>query len=190
MRPHRLDRRPPGARRLFLACAAAALLLALPLRPALAQDGARAPVGRPWLASVNHVVDGDSIWVRPSDGGARVKLRLQGIDAPEICQPAGAESRAALQALALGERVRISVHAHDRWGRGIAQVVRLRGQIDLAQAMVAQGWAWTDGYRGRRGPYAAAEARARAAGRGVFGAPDAQPPADFRRQHGPCQHAE
>ena len=193
MATHRSDRPPPRLPRLArlvpVLRAAALLALAWPVA-ALAQDGARAPVGEAWLARVSYVVDGDSIWVRPEDGGARVKLRLDGIDAPEICQAAGIESRAALQALAQGERVRVTVRAHDRWGRGIASVVRLRGRLDLAQSMVSQGWAWTDAYGWRPGRYAAAQAQARAAGRGLFAAPDVQLPAEFRRQHGPCPPAE
>ena len=63
--------------------AACVLWLAL---PAAAQDGAGPQFGMPWLARVNYVVDGDSIWVRPDGGGARVRLRIDGVDAPEICQ--------------------------------------------------------------------------------------------------------
>ena len=176
------------ARRYFIACGAAALVLCLAPPFAQAQDGADR-AGQPWLARVSYVVDGDSIWVRPEDGGNRVRLRLDGIDAPEICQAHGAESRQALQALALNQRVRVTVRARDRWGRAIASVVRLRGQLDLAQTLVAQGWAWTDAYGGRPGKYARAEAEARAADRGLFAKPDPQTPADFRRRHGPCQPA-
>ena len=49
------------------------------------------------LAQVTHVTDGDTLWVRPLAGGEAFKLRLQGLDAPEICQDWGLESRAALQ---------------------------------------------------------------------------------------------
>ena len=38
---------------------------------------------------VTHVTDGDSLWVRPASGGAPRQIRLQGIDAPEICQAFG-----------------------------------------------------------------------------------------------------
>ena len=64
--------------------------------------------GMPWLARVNYVVDGDSIWVRPDGGGTRVRLRIDGVDAPEICQTFGPESRQALQQLALNQRVRVT----------------------------------------------------------------------------------
>ncbi|MBS0437681.1 MAG: thermonuclease family protein, partial [Proteobacteria bacterium] len=47
---------------------------------------------------VTHVSDGDTVWVKRDDAPRRkpVKLRLAGIDAPERCQPWGAEASAAL----------------------------------------------------------------------------------------------
>lgn len=161
------------------------LVLALAL-PASAQDGQGPQVGVPWLATVSHVVDGDSIWVRPEGGGARVRLRIDGVDAPEICQTHGAESRQALQTLALKQRVRVTVWARDRYGRAIASVVRLQGDVDVGERMVADGWAWTDGYGMRRGKYWRDEAAARWAGKGLFAERWPEAPADFRRRHGPC----
>ena len=163
--------------------AACVLWLAL---PAAAQDGAGPQFGMPWLARVNYVVDGDSIWVRPDGGGARVRLRIDGVDAPEICQTFGPESRQALQQLALNQRVRVTVWARDRYGRAIATVVRLQGDIDVGEYMVSGGWAWTDGHGMRLGKYWRAEAQARWAGRGLFAKRWPEAPADFRRRHGPC----
>ena len=57
-----------------------------------------APVER-FMARVTHVTDGDTIWVQVESADAPRKLRLLGIDAPEICQAGGEASRAALQAL-------------------------------------------------------------------------------------------
>ena len=144
-------------------------------------------LGQPWLGRVSYVVDGDSIWVRPEAGGARVRLRLDGIDAPEICQSQGAQARAALQALVRGERLRVTVHAHDRFGRAIAAVQRERDGLDVAAQLVTDGWAWTDSRGWRRGRYWREEAAARAARRGVFMVSVPQRPADFRRAHGPCE---
>lgn len=139
-----------------------------------------------WPARVHHVVDGDSLWVRPEGGGRRVKLRLRGIDAPEICQPDGRAARDALRALAQGQPVRVTVHARDRFGRAIADVRRSADGLDLAARMAADGWAWSDDWGHRQGPHAAAQAQARAAGRGLFARPGAERPGDFRRRHGPC----
>lgn len=156
---------------------------------ALSATAADPDAGQPWLARVSYVVDGDSIWVRPDGGGARVKLRLEGIDAPEICQRYGPEARTALQALVLGQHVRVTVQARDRYGRAIARVTRLDDQLDVAQSMVLQGWAWNETYRWHRGHYGPQEAAARDAGRGLFAEPRPEAPQDFRRRHGSCYRA-
>ncbi|HSW20716.1 MAG TPA: hypothetical protein VLJ86_26060, partial [Ramlibacter sp.] len=44
-------------------------------------------------ATVTHVTDGDTVWVRPASGGAPIAVRLQGLDAPEICQAHGLQAR-------------------------------------------------------------------------------------------------
>jgi len=176
-------------RRICLCAAALALYggswLGL-VRPAQAQPVERVVQGQPWLARAGFVVDGDSLWVQPEGGGRRARLRLQGIDAPELCQPGGAPARAALQALVQGERLHVTVHARDRFGRRLASVRRQRDGLDVAAGMVAQGWAWSDRQGWRRGRYWREEAQARAARRGVFATADAESPAEFRRRHGPC----
>ncbi len=180
-------------RRICLCAAALALFggswLGL-VRPAQAQAVERVVQGRTWLARAGFVVDGDSLWVLPERGGRRARLRLQGIDAPELCQPGGAPARAALQALVQGERLHVTVHARDRFGRRLASVLRQRDGLDVAAGMVAQGWAWNDRQGWRRSHYGREEAQARAARRGVFAAADAELPADFRRRHGPCGTAQ
>lgn len=164
-----------------LACAACALAVLL----APMSVCARSDVGARWLASVTYVVDGDSIWVRPADGG-RVRLRLEGIDAPEICQSFGTQARQAMQAMALGQQVWVTIRAYDVYDRAIAQVVRVRDEVDVAQQMVRDGWAWANRFHGRPSRYGGEESAARAAGRGLFAQPEPEWPGDFRRRHGPC----
>jgi micrococcal nuclease len=50
--------------------------------------------------SVSHVTDGDTLWVRSPGAREAQQIRLHGIDAPEICQPFGKQSRDALAARA------------------------------------------------------------------------------------------
>jgi micrococcal nuclease len=137
--------------------------------------------------TVTHVTDGDTLWLRPAGGGRPVKLRLQGIDAPEICQPWGLQSRQALAALVLRQAVRVSVVARDAHGRRVGRL--MRGRVDVAAQLVRDGHAWSQRYRRDAGPYAAQEQQARAAGRGLFAAqpPAPEPPRDFRKRHGPCR---
>jgi|GEM_PF-3528276 len=149
-----------------------------------ADDGVKP--GDVFDAHVSYVVDGDSIWVKPTDGG-RVRLRLAGIDAPEICQSGGREAREAMRALALDQEVRVIILAHDHYGRAIARVLRRADGADLGRSMVAEGWAWNESFRWHPGDYAAEQQAAAAAHRGVFAETAPELPAHFRHRHGPCE---
>ena len=145
----------------------------------------------PWLHAapfegvVTYVTDGDSLWIRPLAGGEPVEVRLQGIDAPEICQPHGRLARAALAGLALHRQVTVRPRARDRYERVLARV-RL-GRQDLGGWMVGQGHAWSDGWRGSRGPYARQQAQASAARLGLWRSASAVEPRTFRQGHGSCR---
>ena len=135
--------------------------------------------------TVTRVSDGDTLWVRPAEGGRPIKIRLDGVDAPEICQPGGREARQALEKLVLRQPVTLEVRVRDDYGRRVA-TLRREGR-DIGEQLVRQGLAWNYRYHGVRGPYAVAEDEARAARRGVFGDPAALPPREFRERHGPCR---
>lgn len=131
---------------------------------------------------VTHVTDGDTLWVRP-EAGRPVKVRLQGIDAPERCQAWGAQSREALAGRVLHRQVDVRTRAKDDYQRTIGTVT-LEGH-DVAAWMVREGHAWSQRYRKSLGPYAAEESQARQGRRGLFAAP-ATEPREFRKAHGPC----
>lgn len=137
-----------------------------------------------WTGTVTHVSDGDTIWVRPHDGGMPRSVRLDGIDAPELCQPHGEAARVALVGRVLGQTVQVRVRARDDYGRLVARVSLQRQ--DVGGWLVSQGHAWSYRYRGRSGPYAALESQARVRGLGLFGQAHPELPRDFRRRHGPC----
>ncbi len=159
----------------FLARAGASLLLALPLLAAAGD----------FEGVVTHVTDGDTLWVRPASGGAPRQVRLQGIDAPEICQAYGARSRDALTGRVLNQRVTVASRWRDDYQRHIGQV-SLSGQ-DLGLWMVARGHAWSYRFRKDPGRYAKQEAQARSAGLGLWSAAEPLPPRDFRKRHGNCK---
>ena len=133
---------------------------------------------------VSYVTDGDTLWVQPDSGGAARKLRMLGVDAPEICQSGGKAARDMLAQLALQRRVTVKVSYYDRYGRGLATVT-LDGQ-DLGARMVRAGQAWSYGWRGRPGLYAAEEAAARQSRSGVFATANPESPRVFRKRHGSC----
>lgn len=80
-----------------------------------------------------YVIDGDTI---VSDGA---RIRLAGIDAPELSQPGGAEARSHLIRLIAGGAVRIEPLDTDRYGRMVARVHACCG--DLGRRMVRDGYA-------------------------------------------------
>lgn len=155
------------------------LLLAL----LLAGPGAWAAGGHRYTATVTSVVDGDTVWVRPLHGRPTVEIRVQGIDAPERCQPGGQRSREALKQHLLDRRVQVQERARDAYGRHLARLAR-EGE-DVGAWMVLNGFAWSGSWRGR-GPYDDLQAQARAARRGLWAQVGAMEPRQFRKVHGPC----
>ncbi len=137
---------------------------------------------RPLHGVVNHVTDGDTLWVRPASGPP-VQVRIHGLDAPELCQPFGPQARDALAARVLDRTVRVATRARDRYQRSVG-TVNLEGQ-DVGAWLVGRGLAWSARYRGRAGPYAREEAQARQARLGLWAAGAVEPRA-FRRRHGSC----
>jgi micrococcal nuclease len=137
-----------------------------------------------WTGKVVQVVDGDTVRVQPDAGGRPRKIRIEGIDAPEICQAGGPRALKALEARLLRRPVQVATHASDDYGRSIARVTQ-EGE-DVGRWMVSQGHAWSYRFRQDDGPYAAEQAVARRQRRGVFALPGAERPRDFRQRHGPC----
>ncbi len=166
--------------------ARAGILPGLLLALGLALTGsAHGGTSRGQPAQVTAVSDGDSIWVRVNGRSPPQRVRLRGIDAPEACQPHGPAARDALRSQVLGRTVLLHGRGSDDYGRLLRQVAT-DGQPDVNAWMVAQGHAWSYGGRGA-GPYAAQQARARAAGRGLWGRADAMEPRAFRKLHGRCR---
>ncbi|WP_137896771.1 thermonuclease family protein [Ramlibacter sp. 2FC] len=149
---------------------------------ALALSAGAAP--ETFTGTVTWVSDGDTLWVAPEAGGPPRKLRVDGIDAPEICQAGGEASRAALAVRALRRPVQVEVRRQDDYGRGLARI-RVGG-ADLGAEMVRAGQAWSHRWRHNPGPYAEQEAAARRARRGLFADPQAELPRAFRKRHGSC----
>lgn len=140
--------------------------------------------GEAYAARVTRVFDGDTVWVTPQAGGPYRKLRLDGIDAPEICQRGGEAARDRLAARVLRQVVWVQEGAADTYGRGLA---RLQHQgDDINRWLVDSGMAWAYQWRVGEGPYARVQALAQKARRGVFAKADVETPRDFRRRHGPC----
>ncbi|HMN76818.1 MAG TPA: thermonuclease family protein [Burkholderiaceae bacterium] len=164
-----------------------ALLCAALPAPAVFASSATAGQADSIAGVVRYVIDGDTLLLQADGGGKPIKLRLLGLDAPEICQAGGREARDALAGRVVGRRVLATGAVRDDYQRRLVRLT-LDGE-DIGAWMVLQGHAWSARYRGRSGPYAQEEAAARAARRGLFADPDPQPPHSFRRSHGSCYPA-
>ena len=154
-----------------------------PLQPVAQSTNLGTPASQ-WVGWVTKVVDGDTLHVQPAQGGASQKLRIKGIDAPEVCQAWGMQSREALARLVWGQRVTVQLNDVDDHGRWLAQVF-VNGE-DVGARLVAQGHDWSYQFRRDPGPYAFQQQQAAINRLGLFGQPQAMRPREFRQRHGPC----
>ena len=122
-------------------------------------------VAEPVEWKVVSVHDGDT-FTAVDAANVQHKVRLQGIDAPEVKQAFGTKSRDRLAALTLRKVVRVNVHDHDRYGRVLADIdADGRG---VNKQMLADGMAWHYTRYSKDAGLAAAERDARAARRGLW----------------------
>jgi endonuclease YncB( thermonuclease family) len=138
-------------------------------------------------AIVTRVSDGDTLWIRPLSHSPQqrpIKLRLQGIDAPERCQAWGQQAQVALSNKVLNKEVRLQTRGQDDHARVLGNV--WLGDEDVSAWMVSQGHAWSYRYRRSPGPYAEQEEQARQNKRGLFADTRAVEPREFRKRNGPC----
>jgi endonuclease YncB( thermonuclease family) len=70
---------------------------------------------------VIHIADGDTIDVLTADK-TTIRIRLNGIDAPETGQPFGRNAKQYLSEFIGGQTVRVVTHDKDRYGRTIGDV--------------------------------------------------------------------
>lgn len=147
---------------------------------------------QPWqmVGKVIHVEDGDTLTILQSDY-SKVSLRLSDIDAPETShgrskpgQPYSEASKQSLAALARGQQATATCYESDHWERPVCTVF-INGQ-DVNAEQLRRGMAWMNRVNRTyvRNPQSAAtEAKARAAGVGIWSAqgPRPVPPWDWRR---------
>lgn len=137
-----------------------------------------------WTGVVTHVSDGDTLWVVPEDKHKKVKVRIKGIDAPELCQHWGEQSREALRSRVMGQVVQVHSSELDQYGRTLGQV--MLHQQDVGEWMVIQGHAWSYRFKEKEGMYDGQQQTAKSSGVGLYANPKAVRPQWFRKQHGPC----
>lgn len=80
-----------------------------------------------------HTIDGDTIRMGPE------RIRLRGIDTPELSEPGGQAARQRLEQLLQEGPVRIVPHGQDVYGRTVADVF-VNGR-NVADVMKREGFA-------------------------------------------------
>ncbi len=122
------------------------------------------------------VSDGDTVIVKM--GGRSEKIRLNGIDAPELKQKHGKEARRYLANRILKRKVRVKGNSRDKYKRLLATIYLDEENINLS--MIREGWAWDYVQFSMGREYAQAQKEARAARRGLWVSSNAIPPWQFR----------
>ena len=139
-----------------------------------------------YTARVTSVHDGDTVRVTDEQGAKR-RIRLAYIDAPELDQAHGIASRDALRRLIDQQTVQLTIHDTDRYQRQVATIT-LNGQdINLAQIEHGNAWHYRSIARKRQNRadyarYAQAEARAKIERAGLWRGSNPLAPWAFRRQ--------
>lgn len=125
---------------------------------------------------VDQVTDGDTLTLL-SDG-ARIRIRLFEIDAPEHDQPGSSEARRALARKVDGKYVRVAVETVDDYGRVVGKL--WLGEVDIGRELIREGHAWAYRHYLDDRTLLEDEAAARQAERGLWGLPDPVAPWEWR----------
>ncbi len=126
------------------------------------------------------VSDGDSLHLELPDG-ERVRVRLYGIDAPEKDQECALAARKKLGKLIYDKKIRVEVLDVDKYGRYVGKVYA--GARYVNRYMLKEGLAWHyKHYAADDELLAEAEARAKAAGRGIWSTESPCRPRVFRSE--------
>lgn len=145
-----------------------------------------------WEGKVLSVHDGDSITVQRMDSDEKIKIRLYGIDAPELpgggkdgkwmAQPYSKKSRDLVRSLLPdGSKVSVVDMGFDKYSRTLAGVVSLPDGKVVQEELLRTGLAWVyTQYCKNCDQWKTLEAEARESKCGLWWMKDAVPPWEWR----------
>lgn len=126
------------------------------------------------------VSDGDSFFMKQN--GKKIRVRMYGIDAPELKQKHGKESKKYLEELILGKKIELKVLYEDNYGRKVSKVYYRDREINLE--MLRSGNAWFYEYHAKKEKeYRKAYEKAKREKIGIWSEKNPQNPRDFRIKH-------
>ena len=123
------------------------------------------------------VHDGDSCTLLV--GTTQHKIRLEGIDTPELGQPFGTRAKQGLSKYVFSRQVTVHVSGKDSYGRSLGTILVDGKNINLQ--LVTDGLAWHYKQYSNDRKLAQAESSARRAKRGLWADADAMAPWQWRR---------
>lgn len=134
--------------------------------------------------------DGDTCNIRLEEDDAIMKVRLIGIDAPEVThgpgtegQPMGNESRVHINALIKGKNVKVLAINEDRYGRTLGEIYlgNKLVNVDMLKQGLAESYIWSEDEINAKS-YKSAEYKAKTSELGIWSLNDYESPEDFRRR--------
>ncbi|HFB4841821.1 TPA: thermonuclease family protein [Neisseria gonorrhoeae] len=151
----------------------------------LVRRRASAKSGHSYTGTVSKVYDGDTLHVIDGDG-AKHKIRMAYIDAPEMKQAYGTRSRDNLRAAAEGRKVSVRVFETDRYQREVAQVSAGKTDLNLMQVQDGAAWHYKSYAKEQQdkadfADYADAQIQAERERKGLWKAKNPQAPWAYRR---------
>jgi endonuclease YncB( thermonuclease family) len=151
-------------------------------KPQAQPSGVRqSPIGESATIVPGSIHDGDTLRIR--QGGKVTKVRFCGIDAPELAQPLGVESRDYLMRLVGDGAVRVVTVEQDKYDRTVAELFLADGRsvnVEMVRAGMAYHYAKYSGNCAVKGAIGLAEDEARSKRLGGW-ASEYQKPWDYRR---------
>ncbi|MCQ2363060.1 MAG: thermonuclease family protein [Acidaminococcaceae bacterium] len=135
-----------------------------------------------YKARVEWIHDGDTVTVE-DEKGAKHKLRMYAIDAPELAQRSGKESmKNLIKILPKNKWVKVEVENIDRYQREVATVYLEDVNINRKQIETGHAWHYVKYDKKFMNDYSQAEKRARKEKLGLWRDANPQPPWEWRQK--------
>ena len=125
------------------------------------------------------ITDGDTFTLLV-DGHEQVKIRIDGIDAPDKGQAFGNRAKEYLSGMIWGEELTVRVMKTDKYGRSIGKV-STPSVVDVGLEMIKAGYAWQYREYNKEKSYEDAEILARRNRNGLWLDKNPIKPQDFRK---------
>jgi micrococcal nuclease len=132
-----------------------------------------------WSGKCVGVSDGDTIKVMRQ--GRPERIRLFGVDCPEMKQDFGKRAKQFTSSMVFGKNVTVDTVGQDRFGRTIAWVAVQRASLNRELIRAGLAW-WYRKYAASHKDLEQLEQEAQKARKGLWSLADPVPPWEFRRE--------